>query len=144
LSALSLIIDVDTLCIFRERSMDVVGPKISKKLGQDGNKLGIPVIAIIGLPLLALVIVLFLGFGFALQSQQADLTKTCSERTAEFLSRDLADQLGQLLTPAAEYTDRLAATLEQAKCSNADCAFALIRMQRDVPSAIPSQVAYQI
>lgn len=120
----------------------VMGPKISEKLGPDENKLGIPVIAIIGLPLLALLIVLFLGFGFALQRQQADLTRTYSERTAEFLARDLADQLGQLLTPAAEYTDTLAETLERAKCSNADCAFSVIRAQRDVASAIPAQVAY--
>ena len=124
--------------------MDVMGPKISEKLGPDEDKLGIPVVAIIGLPLLALLIVLFLGFGFALQRQQADLTKTYSERTAEFLARDLADQLGQLLTPAAEYTDTLAETLEQAKCSTADCAFSVIRAQRDVASAIPAQVAYLI
>ena len=120
----------------------VMGLRISEKVGPDEDKLGIPVIAIIGLPLLALLIVLFLGFGFALQRQQADLTRTYSERTAEFLARDLADQLGQLLTPAAEYTDTLAETLERAKCSNADCAFSVIRAQRDVASAIPAQVAY--
>jgi hypothetical protein len=59
--------------------MDVMGPKISEKLDPDEDKLGIPVIAIIGIPLPALLIVPFLRLGFALQRQQADLTKTYSE-----------------------------------------------------------------
>ena len=40
--------------------MDVMGPKISEKLGPDEDKPGIPVIAIIGIPPLALLIVLLL------------------------------------------------------------------------------------
>ena len=40
--------------------MEVMGPKISEKLGPDEDKPGIPVIAIIGIPLLALLIVLLL------------------------------------------------------------------------------------
>jgi hypothetical protein len=122
--------------------MDVVGPKISAKLGSGGDKRGIPVVAIIGLPLLALLSVLFLGFGFALKRQQADLTKTYFERTAEFLARDLADQLGQLFTPAAEYADKLAATLAEAKCATDECVFAILRMQRAIADRIPQQVAY--
>ncbi|ATU95606.1 hypothetical protein [Phyllobacterium zundukense] len=106
------------------------------------NNFGIPVIAIVGLPLLALFVALFLGFGLVLQSQRTDLTRTYSERTAEFLARDLANQLGKLLTPAAQYVDNLAATIKRAECKTADCIFAIIQMQRANPGAVPSQIFY--
>jgi hypothetical protein len=125
--------------------MNIVDAKaLPKPQDSAESNFGVPVVVVIGLPLLALFIVLFMGFGLALQSQRTDLTKTYSKRTAESLARDLADQLGQLLTPAAEYADRLAATLEKAKCTTDECAFAIVRMQRAIASRIPQQVAYLI
>ncbi|MGH6859599.1 MAG: PDC sensor domain-containing protein [Phyllobacterium sp.] len=123
--------------------MNVVDANLlSKPNDLVARNLGIPVIAVIGLPLLALLALLFLGFGFALQSQRTDLTRNYSERTAEFLARDLADQLGRLMTPAAHYVDGLAAEIREAGCNTGACVFALIEKQRAQAASIPPQVAY--
>lgn len=103
---------------------------------------GIPVVAVIGLPLLALLIVLFLGFGFVMQSQQAQFAKTYSARAAEFLAYDLAGQLEKLLTPAAQYVDDLAATIERSNCTAVDCVFAIVRLQKTLSATIPGQITF--
>lgn len=123
--------------------MHIGDAKTPSKL-QDSTELsfGIPVIVFIGLPVLALLVLLFLGFGFILQSQRADLTKTYFERTAGFLASDLADQLGKQLTPAAQYVDTLAATIKRADCQTLDCVSFVIRTQRAIPSRVPSQITY--
>ncbi len=102
---------------------------------------GIPVVAVIGLPLLALLILLFLAFGLILNNQRSALTKAYAERTAEFLARDIANQLGDLVTPIEEYTDNLAARIKAAGCSNAECVFSFIAADRALPERVPIQVS---
>lgn len=102
---------------------------------------GVPVVAVIGLPLLALLIVLFLGFSLILQTQRTDLTKTYADRTAEFLARDIANQLGHLVTPLEEYADAFAARVKAAGCSNAECVFSFIEADRATPERVPIQVS---
>lgn len=102
---------------------------------------GIPVVAVIGLPLLTLLIVLFLGFGLTLQTQRADLTKTYAKRTAEFLARDLANQLGTLVTPLEHYGDDLSKRIKATGCKTPDCVFNMLRIERAVPARVPQQVS---
>ncbi|MHC1550781.1 EAL domain-containing protein [Phyllobacterium sp. K27] len=102
---------------------------------------GVPVVAVIGLPLLTLLIVLFLGFGVILQNQRSELTKTYAERTAEFLARDIANQLGDLVTPLEDYADNLAARVKAAGCNNADCVSSFIEADQASADRIPEQVS---
>jgi len=103
---------------------------------------GIPVVALVGLPLVALLLVVFLGFGLVLESERNTLGKTYSERTAEFLARDLADEMGDLMSPAAIFIASLAAKIENAPCKTADCVFSFVEKQRDLAGLVPSQIAY--
>ncbi|MEP7453644.1 EAL domain-containing protein [Phyllobacterium sp. SB3] len=102
---------------------------------------GIPVVAVIGLPLLMLLIVLFLGFGLILQTQRADLTTTYAKRTAEFLARDLANQLDTLVTSLQHYGDNLSRRIKAAGCKTPDCVFNMLSTERAVPVRVPPQVS---
>jgi EAL domain-containing protein (putative c-di-GMP-specific phosphodiesterase class I)/GGDEF domain-containing protein len=107
-----------------------------------GRRFGISLVALVSIPFVLLLVLVFLCFGLILQSQQKNFGRIYSERTAEFLAHDLADEMSSLMSPAANFVDELAANIEMKLCRTADCVFSLVFKQRDIAGLIPAQIAY--
>ncbi|MCO4319200.1 EAL domain-containing protein [Phyllobacterium sp. 21LDTY02-6] len=102
----------------------------------------VPVAAVIGLPLLALLLLLFAAFGVILRAEQTELVRVYSERTAQLLAEDLARHLAELTAPSAEYFDTLHRNVINRGCDTSDCIFDLIPQERLRSSEIPAVVNF--
>ncbi len=106
------------------------------------RRFGVPVIALVGLPLIALLLLVFVCFVLILQSERINQGKVYSERTAELMAIDIADELGQLISPTTAYVDRLVAEIKAASCNTSECVFAIVEKQAASIDEIPAQASY--
>lgn len=103
---------------------------------------GIPLIALVGLPLVLLLFLVFLGIGWVVQTERTNQSRIYSERTAEILAGDIAGQLGQLISPTSDYVEALRAEIKSASCRTAACVFAIVKNHAAAPDTIPPEAAY--
>ncbi|EJN02330.1 EAL domain-containing protein [Phyllobacterium sp. YR531] len=105
------------------------------------GKFSIPVIAVIGLPLLTLLILVFIGFGLTLRDHRSELTKAYSERMSKAVALDLGRQLSDLITPVEQYVDGVTRQIKAAGCKTTACVNSLIQKEYLKPDLVPLQIA---
>ncbi|QND54932.1 EAL domain-containing protein (plasmid) [Phyllobacterium sp. 628] len=100
----------------------------------------IPVVVLVGVPLVTLMLLAFLSLGLILQHERNALSAESSERVADLLSRDMQERIDGRFAPVASFVDTLVAKADQSGCHSTSCMFTLIDEMRASPTDVPEEV----